>query len=272
MLWYTINCPWFPFLWDSDICLRDFDTSLRTYNFEVLILFDRQIVVVRYNLYLMKWTRKLDVFKIQSSKCDKYSQTKVFYSYSKRKANHLIRLILSMTFKSINSINLPIFFNIIIRINFSFGHVRVCFWQLKLHHWNYISRILSYLVSEMTKELNEKPKPASKLSKKFRFELARRLTKRQEISLLFSKTYCTPKTCNKCRSYLLRHSQGQYAVESNFYLWILGEILGNSQRPTTHQLWFLCSTLGWLSKQGSSETEKCRLIYLGYINGNLFCQ
>ena len=143
---------------------------------------------------------------------------KVFDSYSKRKANHLIRLILSMTFKSINSINLPIFFNIIIRINFSFGHVRVCFWQLRLHHWNYISRILSYLVSEMTKELNEKPNPASKLSKKFRFELARRLTKRQDISLLFSKTYCTPKTCNKCRSYLLRHSQGQYAVESNFYL------------------------------------------------------
>ena len=220
----------------------------------------------------MKWTGKLNVFKIQSSKCDKYSHTmKVFDLYSKRKANHLIRLILSMTFKSINSINLPIFLKIEIGIIFVRTCVRVCFWQLKLHHWNYISRILSYLVSEMTKELNEKPNPASKLSKKFRFGLARRLTKRQDISLLFSKTYCTPKTCNKCRSYLLRHSQGQYAVESNFYLWILGEILGNS-RPTTHQLWFLCSTLGWLSKQGSSETEKCRLIYLSYIMGNLFCQ
>ena len=41
----------------------------------------------------------------------------------------------------------------------------------------------------------------------------------------FRKTYCTASTCNKCRSYLLRHGHGK------------------EEHQTTHHHWFLCSAV-----------------------------
>ena len=32
--------------------------------------------------------------------------------------------------------------------------------------------------------------------------------------IILRKAYCTPSTCNKCRSYLLRHTQGEFMAEN----------------------------------------------------------
>ena len=66
---------------------------------------------------------------------------------------------------------------------------------------------------EMKKDINGKSNPASKYSKNFRFKLwVLKVCKN-----IFRRAYCTPSTCNKCRSYLLRHTQGEHISEKTLY-------------------------------------------------------
>ena len=66
----------------------------------------------------------------------------------------------------------------------------------------------------MKSDINGKSNPASKYSKSFRWELKIF----QAYKNIFRKAYCTPSTCNKCRSYLLRHTQGESMTENAYTL------------------------------------------------------
>ena len=68
--------------------------------------------------------------------------------------------------------------------------------------------------SEMKRDINGKSNPASKYSKNFRCELKFFLAYKN----ILRKAYCTPSTCNKCRSYLLRHTQGESMTDNTYTL------------------------------------------------------
>ena len=59
-----------------------------------------------------------------------------------------------------------------------------------------------------------KSNPASKYSKNFRSEWQ----VFEVWKTILRKAYCTPSTCNKCRSYLLRHTQGESMAENTYPL------------------------------------------------------
>ena len=79
-------------------------------------------------------------------------------------------------------------------------------------------KYLCALPLEMKNDINGKSNPASKYSKNFRCELKTF----QAYRNILRKAYCTPSTCNKCRSYLLRHTQGESMTENTYTLHFRG--------------------------------------------------
>ena len=56
------------------------------------------------------------------------------------------------------------------------------------------------------------------------------------VRIFFRRAYCTPNTCNKCRSYLLRHTQGEPTSENTYNLLVINCIQEKFQALQNNQL------------------------------------